>query len=59
VAIPHVSSKSRQFGDKRWGRWGWPRFWRELMELGAFTEEEAMDTATQMLYRNATQLYGV
>lgn len=29
------------------------------MELGAFPEEEAMDVATQILYRNAAQRYGV
>jgi hypothetical protein len=27
--------------------------------LGAFTEEEAIEAATQMLHGNAAQLYGI
>lgn len=43
----------------RWGRWGLAQVLGELVEMGAFTEEEAMDAATQMLYGNAAQLYGI
>jgi len=43
----------------RWGRWGLAKVLGELIELGALTEEEAVAAATQILYRNAAQLYGV
>ena len=43
----------------RWGRWGLAKVLDELVALGAFTEEEALAAATQMLYNNAAQLYGL
>lgn len=43
----------------RWGRWGLAQVLAELMEIGAFTEAEAIDAATQILHGNAAQLYGV
>lgn len=43
----------------RWGRWGLAKVLEELIELGAFTEEEAIEAATQMLHGNAAQLYGI
>jgi predicted TIM-barrel fold metal-dependent hydrolase len=43
----------------RWGRWGLAKVLGELVALGAFTEEEAIEAATQMLHGNAAQLYGI
>lgn len=43
----------------RWGRWGLAKVLEELIEMGAFTTDEAIDAATQMLYGNAAQLYGI
>lgn len=43
----------------RWGRWGLAQVLQELIDLGAFTPDEALDAATQMLYGNAAQLYGI
>lgn len=43
----------------RWGRWGLAQVLGELIDLGAFTADEASDAATQMLHDNAAQLYGI
>lgn len=43
----------------RWGRWGLAQVLGELIDLGALTEDEASEAATQMLWRNAAQLYGI
>lgn len=43
----------------RWGRWGLAKVLTELIELGAFTEEEAIEAATQMLHDNAAHLYDI
>lgn len=43
----------------RWGRWGLAKVLDELIDMGAFTADEAIDAATQMLYGNAAQLYGI
>lgn len=43
----------------RWGRWGLAKVLGELIEIGALTEGEALEAATQMLHRNAAQLYGL
>lgn len=43
----------------RWGRWGLAQVLGELIDLGAFTEDQASEAATQMLWRNAAQLYGI
>ena len=43
----------------RWGRWGLAQVLGELIDLGALTTDEAIDAATQMLWRNAAHLYGI
>lgn len=43
----------------RWGRWGLAKVLDELIDLGAFTQDEAHEAATQMLFGNAAQLYGI
>jgi len=43
----------------RWGRWGLSQVLEELMAIGAFTQEEALDAAHQILHGNAEKLYGV
>lgn len=43
----------------RWGRWGLAKVLDELIDLGAFTQDEAIEAAAQILYGNAVQLYGV
>jgi hypothetical protein len=43
----------------RWGRWGLTQVLEELIAMGAFTREEALDAAHQILHRNAEKLYGV
>ena len=43
----------------RWGRWGLGQVLDELSALGAFTQDEALDAAGQILHGNAETLYGV
>lgn len=43
----------------RWGRWGLSRVLEELIDLDAFTRDEALDVAHQILHGNAEKLYGV
>src|SRR5690349_10032230 len=43
----------------RWGRWGLSQILDELNEMGAFTQEEAMDVAHKILHGNAEKLYEV
>jgi predicted TIM-barrel fold metal-dependent hydrolase len=43
----------------RWGRWGLAQVLEELMAIGAFTQEEALDAAHQILHGNAEKLYQV
>jgi predicted TIM-barrel fold metal-dependent hydrolase len=43
----------------RWGRWGLSRVLDELISMGAFTQEEALDVAHQILHSNAEKLYEV
>ena len=43
----------------RWGRWGLAQVLEELMALGAFTQEEALQAAHQILHGNAEKLYEV
>ena len=43
----------------RWGRWGLAQVLDELIGLGAFTQEEALNAAHQILYGNAEKLYEV
>src|ERR1044071_892592 len=43
----------------RWGRWGLSQVLDELITLGAFTQEEALDSAHQILHGNAEKLYEV
>jgi uncharacterized protein len=43
----------------RWGRWGLATVLTELIDLGALTQDEALEAATQMLSTNAAQLYGI
>jgi uncharacterized protein len=43
----------------RWGRWGLAQVLDELMMIGAFTQDEAMDAAHQILHGNTEKLYEV
>ena len=43
----------------RWGRWGLSQILDELMVMGAFTQEEALEAGHQILHGNAEKLYGV
>ena len=43
----------------RWGRWGLARVLDELIEIGAFAHEEALEAAHQILHGNAEKLYAV
>lgn len=43
----------------RWGRWGLGQVLDELIELGAFSQEEALEAAYQILHGNAQRLYQV
>lgn len=43
----------------RWGRWGLAQVLDELIAIGAFTQDEALDTAQQILHGNAEKLYKV
>lgn len=43
----------------RWGRWGLAQVLDELITLGAFTGDEALEAAHQILHKNAEKLYGV
>ena len=43
----------------RWGRWGLAQVLDELIAIGAFTQEEALDAAGQILHANAEKLYEV
>lgn len=43
----------------RWGRWGLAQVLDELITLGAFTQQEALDAAHQILHGNAEKLYEV
>lgn len=43
----------------RWGRWGLAQVLDELLAMGAFTQEEALEAAHQILHGNAEKLYGV
>lgn len=43
----------------RWGRWGLAQLLDELIALEAFTQDEALDAAHQILHSNSEKLYGV
>jgi hypothetical protein len=43
----------------RWGRWGLAQVLDELIALGAFTRDEALEAAHHVLHRNSEKLYGV
>jgi len=43
----------------RWGRRGLSQILDELMAIGAFVQEEALEAAHQILHGNAEKLYGV
>jgi uncharacterized protein len=43
----------------RWGRWGLAQVLDELMTIGAFTQNEALDAAHKILHENAEKLYEV
>jgi predicted TIM-barrel fold metal-dependent hydrolase len=43
----------------RWGRWGLAQVLDELIALGAFNRDEALDAARQILGGNAAKLYQV
>jgi predicted TIM-barrel fold metal-dependent hydrolase len=43
----------------RWGRWSLAQVLNELVTLGAFTRDEALDAAHQILHGNAEVLYEV
>jgi predicted TIM-barrel fold metal-dependent hydrolase len=43
----------------RWGRWGLGVVLDELIALGAYSQDEALEAAGQVLGRNAAGLYGV
>jgi len=43
----------------RWGRWGLAQVLDELIALGAFSRDEALDAARQILGGNAAKLYQV
>jgi predicted TIM-barrel fold metal-dependent hydrolase len=42
-----------------WGRWGLAQILDELIAIGAFTHEEAIEAAHQILHGNAEMLYGL
>jgi len=43
----------------RWGRRGLAQVLDELITIGAFTPDEALEAAHQILHGNAEKLYGV
>ena len=43
----------------RWGRWGLTQVLGELIAVGAFTQDEALEAAHQTLHGNAEKLYEV
>jgi hypothetical protein len=43
----------------RWGRWGLAQVLDELIAIRAFTQDEALDAAGQILHGNAEKLYEV
>jgi hypothetical protein len=43
----------------RWGRWGLAQVLDELITIGAFTQDEALAAAHQILHGNAEKLYEV
>ncbi len=43
----------------RWGRWGLAQVLDELIAIGAFTHDETLDAAHQILHANAEKLYEV
>jgi uncharacterized protein len=43
----------------RWGRWGLAQVLDELIAIGVFTRDEALDAAHQILHVNAEKLYEV
>jgi predicted TIM-barrel fold metal-dependent hydrolase len=43
----------------RWGRWGLAQVLDELTTMGAFTQDEALNAAHQILHGNAEKLYEV
>ena len=43
----------------RWGRWGLAQVFEELIAIGAFTQDEVLDAAHQILHGNAEKLYKV
>ena len=43
----------------RWGRWGLAQILNELITIGAFTHDEALDAAHQILHGSAEKLYEV
>jgi len=43
----------------RWGRWGLTQVLDELIAIGAFTQDEALDAAHKILHGNAEKLYEV
>jgi uncharacterized protein len=43
----------------RWGRWGLTQVLDELIAIGAFTQDEALDVAHQILHSNAEKLYAL
>jgi len=43
----------------RWGRWGLAQVFEELIKLEAFTHDEALEAAHQILNGNAEKLYEV
>ncbi len=43
----------------RWGRWGLAQVLDELIALGAFTQDEALEAAHRILHANAERLYQI
>lgn len=43
----------------RWGRWGLSKVLEELITIGAFTQDEGLEAANQILHGNAEKLYEV
>jgi uncharacterized protein len=43
----------------RWGRWGLAQVLEELITFGAFTQDESLEAAHQILHANAEKLYEV
>jgi len=43
----------------RWGRWGLAQVLDELIAIGAFTQDEALDAAHQILHVNSEKLYEI